>query len=237
VQRARVVRGIPAVYVDVQLEPVRMPDGDIWRSYFASRLAWSDDAVAVRRGLNWMSRETGRERIESPEWVEIIDPFGTITCYAFGLPFHRRASSSWLDTLLIVEGEERRRFQFAIALDENYPLRKAMGLMTAGRTSIMTLPTEPGISRGWFLHLGAKNIVATHVERLLSTANDATGIRVRLLETEGRDTQTTLAAFRPFTAARTTDFRGNSTGVLSMLDGRAQFDIAAHQWIQIEAEW
>jgi len=230
----RIARGMPAVFVDVELEPQRLPEGDIWRSYYASRLAWTDEAAAVRRGGHWMGHETGRERIESPEWVQIDDGIGTITCFGLGLPYHRRSSPNWLDTLLAVAGEDRRRFQFALALDENYPLRTALGLLTAGQARILTLSTEPSSSRGWFLHVGAKNIVATHIEPLV---DQAAGLRIRLLETEGRDTHTTLDAFRPFRAARATDFRGHSTGVLSMVDGRVEFDIGAHRWIQIEAEW
>lgn len=264
IQRVRIARGMPAVFVDVELDPQRMPEGDIWRSYFASRLAWTDEAAAVRRGGHWMGHETGRERIESPEWVQIDDGIGTITCFGQGLPYHRRASPNWLDTLLFVAGEDRRRFQFALALDETYPSRATLGLLTAGHAPIMALPTEPNSSRGWFLHVGAKNIVATHIEPLtegetvggLSEADHGlrlkaasasetpptsdsvrTGIRLRLLETEGRDTHTTLEAFRPLRIARTTDFRGNSTGVLSMVDGRVEFHIGAHRWIQIEAEW
>jgi alpha-mannosidase len=233
-QRVRIARGMPAVFVEIDLDPQRMPEGDIWRSYFASRLAWSDEAAAVRRGGHWMSHETGRERIESPEWVQISDGNGTITCFGLGLPYHRRSSPSWLDTLLIVAGEDRRRFHFALSLDEAYPLRTSLGLLTAGQAPIMELPTDPSSSRGWFLHVGAKNIVATHIEPL---ANLPAGVRIRLLETEGRDTRTTLDAFRPISAARITDFRGHSTGVLSIVDGRVEIDIGAYRWMQIEAEW
>jgi alpha-mannosidase len=233
-QRVRIARGLPAVFVDVELEPHQLPEGDIWRSYFASRLAWTDDAITVRRGGNWTGHETGRERIESSEWIEINDGVGTVTCLAFGLPYHRRASPNWLDTLLVVAGEEKRRFQFAIALDEAYPLRTALGLMTAGLPKSWSMPAEPTSSRGWFLHVGAKNIVATHIERL---AGSPEGVRVRLLETEGRETHTGLTGYRNFTAARTSDFRGNSTRVLSVSDGRVEFDIKPYQWIQIETEW
>lgn len=233
-QCVRVARGISAVFVDVELTPENPPDGDLWRCYFASRLAWADDAIAVRRGSHWMSLETGRERIESPEWVEIVDGFGTITCFSLGLPYHRRASPNWLDTILIAEGEQRHRFQFALAIDENYPARTALALLTSGQSSAVTMPAPPPISRGWFLHLGAKNVVVTHLDRLPAPRN---GIRVRLLETEGRETQTSLTAFQPFTSANTTDFRGNPTGVLSILDGRAEFRIPAHSFLQIEAEW
>jgi alpha-mannosidase len=233
-QRVRIARGMPAVFVDVSLEPHRRPDGDLWRSYYASRLACADDAITVRRGGHWMGYETGRERIESPEWVEITDTTGPITCLAFGLPYHRRASPSWLDTLLVVAGEEGRQFKFALAVDETYPLHAALGLATSSQAPLMTLPTEPPASRGWFLHIGARNVVATHLERMAGTPER---LRVRVLETEGRATTTTLTAFRAFTAAQITDFRGNSTAVLSVSNGRIEFDVEPHAWIQIEAEW
>jgi hypothetical protein len=46
-----------------------------------------------------------------------------------------------------------------------------------------------------------------------------------------------LAGFRPFRAARSTDFRGNAIEVLSVSDGSVHVDIGPYRWIQIEAEW
>ena len=57
-QAVRLVRGLPAAIVDVELDSQRLPEGDIWSSYFASRLAWSDDALSVRRGVEWIGRTT-----------------------------------------------------------------------------------------------------------------------------------------------------------------------------------
>jgi alpha-mannosidase len=232
-QRVRIARGLSAVMVEIELDPQRELSTDLWRSYFASRLACSGDAIAVRRGRHWLADGTAREKIESPEWVEINDGIGTVTVLALGLPFHRRATAAWLDTLLLVAGETQRRFQFAIAIDEPYPSRAAFNLLTVGQTPFVTLPESSNASRGWFLHIGARNVVMTHLEPL----TEAAGLRVRLLETEGRDVEATFSAFRPFRTARTTDFRGNSTGVLSASDGGVGFQLAAHRWIQIEAEW
>jgi alpha-mannosidase len=234
IQTMRVVRGLGVAIVDVQLDPARLPDGDAWCSYFASRIAWSDDALALRRGVQWTAREIARERIESPEWVEINDGIGTVTCFALGLPYHRQAGPTWLDTLLVVAGEKRRRFQFALGIDVQYPTQTALGLVTASRPLTFELPSPLKFPSGWFLHIGAKNVLITHVEPLTAPR---TGIRLRLLETMGRETRTTLAAFRPFHDAQTTDFRGQPTGVLSITGGRAEFEIGADRWIQIEAEW
>jgi alpha-mannosidase len=233
-QRVRAVRGVPAAIVDVELDPQHLPAGDIWKSYFASRLAWSEEALAIRCGKNWGGIETARERIESSEWVEIDDGIGKIICFPLGLPFHRMAGPQWLDTLLVAAGEECRRFQFAIGIDQSYPTHASVSLLSSCDPYICMSPGPLSTPRGWFLHIGAKNVLCTHIEPL---AGSAAGVRVRLLETEGRDTQTTLSAFRPLKAAWASDFRGNRTDVLSIADGNAQIDIGPDGWVQIEAEW
>jgi alpha-mannosidase len=253
-QKVRTARGLPAVIVDVELLPERLPHGDIWRSYFGSRLAWKDETLSMRRGHEWRARHAIRQCIESPEWVELSDGVETITCFACGLPFHRRAADTWLDTLLVVAGEERRRFQFALALDEPQPAKAALVLQTCCAPPLAALPSAPSAPQGWLLHVGAKNVLITHIEPLgvedisgadhfrVGGVSDAApaapcGLRLRLLETEGRETQSSVAAFRSLAHARITDFRGNQAAVLSVADGRAQFDIGPYCWIQIEAEW
>ncbi len=232
-QRVRVIRGVQPILVDVEIEPQQLPDGDLWKSYFASRLAWLDDALDIRRGSEWGARPTTREQIESPEWIEIDDAIGRITCFGMGLPYHRRAAPNWMDTLLIVAGEDRRHFQFALGLEAAHPSQVAAGLLTHGVPYLAELPNAQQSPRGWFLHVGAKNAIITHVEPLISETN---GVRVRVLETEGKDARTSLTAFRPIQMARITDFRGNPLEVLSVDEGAAKFDLGPHRWIQIEAE-
>jgi hypothetical protein len=233
-QRISAVRGIQPMLVDIELESQRLPTGSVWKSYFASRIAWVDDALDIRRGADWGARATTREFIESPEWVEIDDVTGRITCFAMGLPYHRRAAPNWLDTLLIASGEDRRRFQFAIGLDIKTPTLTAVSLLTSGRPIVAELPGASSAPHGWFIHVGAKNVLLTHIEAL---TEPAAGLRIRILEIDGRDAHTKLSAFRPFTTARRTDFRGNSLEVLSVIDGAAQIDLGPHRWVQVEAEW
>lgn len=233
-QRVCAVRGFPAIIVEIELEPEVFPDGDIWKSYLASRLAWSEEALSIRCGNRWSGRETTRERIESCEWIEVDDAIGRVTCFALGLPLHRVAGPRWLDTLLLVAGEERRRFQFAIGLDRDYPTHVALGLLTGVDPYLCAAPHPLSSPNGWFLHVDAKNVLCTYIE---SPPDAAGAIRLRLLETEGRETQTTVSAFRPFRTAWMTDFRGNRADVLSVSKGRVQLDLGAHAWVQIEAEW
>jgi alpha-mannosidase len=233
-QTARLVRALPAAIIDIQLDCVKLPTGDRWNSYFASRLAWSDEAVTFRRGVQWTARETTRQRIESSEWVEVSSGEQNIVCLALGLPYHRRAAPTWLDTLLVPADEDRRHFQFALALDSVYPTQAALALATAGRPVFAMLRGPLPAARGWFLHVSARNMLLTSCEPL---GGERAGIRCRLLETEGRHAEFAISAFRPFRTARTTDFRGNPKSVLSVVDGQVRLDIGPHRWMQIEAEW
>ena len=233
-QTARVARGFPAVIVDVQLAPERPVTGDMWSSYFASRLVWLDEAAVLRRGAQWLARDVTHERVESTEWVEISADAGTIVCFGLGLPFHRHTEPIWLDTLLLTAGEEERRFQFALALDCPYPTQNALAMLTAGTPSLADLPYRLAQPRGWFVHVGARNVLVTHLTAL---GGEREGIRCRVLETEGRGIDTMLSTFRPFRAARFTNFRGEPNEVLSVVDGAVRFDLGEHQWRQIEAEW
>jgi alpha-mannosidase len=227
-------RGQSAVLVDVTLDLERPPDGAPRNSYFASRLVWRGDALGVRRGIDWTGRTTSREWIESPEWVEIDDGVGRITCFALGLPLHRLASSTRLDTLLAVAGRARQRFQLAIGLDCPYATQSALALLTSGQPAIVKALVGPSPPRGWFLHATARNVVVTHIAPLIAPRS---GLAIRLLETEGRDAQVALAAFRPIRAAQFSDFRGQPSELISVDGGAAHFDIGSHHWVQVQVEF
>ena len=115
-----------------------------------------------------------------------------------------------------------------------YPMQTALALTTSGASLPAKFAGSLNESRGWFLHVGAKNLLITHLELL---DGNRSGIRCRILETEGREVETSFAAYRPFRAARSTDFRANDNEVLSIVDGQVILAVGPHRWIQLEAEW
>jgi hypothetical protein len=234
VQTTRLPRSLPAVILDIHLDLVRHPDGALRDSYYASRLVWRGDALGVRKGVDWIGSETGRQWIESSEWVEITEASGTITCFALGLPLHRLVSPTRLDTLLAVAGEKRQRFQMAVGPDCAYPTQTALALLSAGEPAVIRSVSAPPASRGWFLHASAKNVLVTHIAPL---AAPRSGLRLRLLETEGRDAEVEIATIRPIRSAQITDFRGEPTEVVSVAGGVARVGMSPGHWLQLEAEW
>ncbi|MFO0789301.1 MAG: hypothetical protein U0805_07585 [Pirellulales bacterium] len=262
-QRVRVVRGILPIIIEVELEPQQMPSGNPWKSYFASRIAWVDEALAIRRGTNWAGRETEREQIESPEWVEIDDVIGRVHLLRDGpaVPSPRRPQLARHPAL------HRRRIGPPLPLRPRPRYEKPR----ASRSSPVGLrPTVHRRNAG--RPIGPPRLVsprrrqerAHHARRTSLFKPPATtddpesptapgsaggstepptasttpiGIRARLYETDGRDTRTTLTAFRPFTSARLTDFRGNPIEVLSLSNGAAEIDLPPYRYLQVEAEW
>ncbi len=102
-----------------------------------------------------------------------------------------------LDTLLVVRGETARRFALAIGVDVPHPGRRGNGAVGIRRSSISTTGPPPRNPSGWFFHVGAKNIVATHWEPLFDESGEAAeaapngspaikGFRTRLLEISGQ---------------------------------------------------
>ena len=226
--------GLPAVILDIHLDLLRHPDGALRDSYYASRLVWRGDALGVRKGVDWIGSETGRQWIESSESVEITEASGTITCFALGLPLHRLVSPTRLDTLLAVAGEKRQRFQLAVGPDCAYPTQTALALLSQGEPAIIRSVSAPPAPRGWFLHTSAKNVLITHIALL---AAPRSGLRLRLLETEGRDAEVEIATIRPIHSAQITDFRGEPTEVVSVAGGVARVGMSPGHWLQLEAEW
>ena len=234
-QQVRVWRGRRAVELDIELfDIVRMPEGDPWSNYFASRFAWNDPAASLTRSVLGQAQSFHGERIESPHYLEIASEDERTTILMHGLPFHRKIDMRMLDSILIVAGEQQTRFRFTIAIDALYPMEAALDAMTPPSVVATTSgPPRTGNS-GWFFHISARNVQITRIMNLMAvpvddvdsdadnedggTAHDVeaaagetgTGFALRLVETEGRQRQVRLQCFRTPSTARQRDFLGRT---------------------------
>jgi hypothetical protein len=88
----------------------------------------------------------------------------------------------------------------------------------------------------WFFHVDAKNVIATHWSPLVEGGR-CVGFRTRLLETLGRPAKARIAALHPIATAREVDFRGQPIYDLPTENGSAIAELAAGQWLDLEARW
>lgn len=247
-QVIRVWRARPIVEIDIELSDLKVPDGDPWNNYFASRFAWSDTTSAVTRSIFHSAQGFGSERFETSDYVEAASESERLTIVPHGLPYHRKTGDRMVDSLLVVAGETCRHFRFTVAVDAAFPLEAAWN----ATTPLAVVPTEVGPPRvgnqGWFLHLNARNVQLTRVLTLkdqdndsLATGNSDTlplpagpGFAVRLLETEGRSSRVTLQTFRQPIYARKRDFLGQTLTELVLEGDAVLIDVQAYEIVDVE---
>ena len=248
-QTIRVWRARPVVEIDIELNDLKLPDGDPWNNYFASRFAWNDGTSAVTRSVFHAAQGFAGERFETSDYIEAASESERLTIIPHGLPYHRKTSPRMVDSLLIVGGETKRRFQFTLAIDAPFPLEAAWNATTPAAV----VPTELGPPRagttGWFFHLDARNVQLTRVLPLITphasaetSSNDddytalitGPGFAVRLIETEGRAKRVRLRTFRQPLHARKRDFVGSTLYELTLEGDSVLIDIAAYEIAEVE---
>lgn len=242
-QTARMLAGSRVLELAFELDIDEEPRADPWNSYYAVRFAWPDEATEVWRGVGLLRQKTELQRFEAPEYVQLDSGSGILSILTGGLPFHRRSDARMLDTLLVARGESARQFKLAIGVDLPQVAASAVERLSPATTLLVNGPPASAPS-GWFFHVGAKNLVATHWEPLLADAADESaetgcikGFRVRLLETAGQSGRTSLRAFRNVAVARQVDFLGQTLLTLGVEGDKISVDYGAAEWIEIEALW
>lgn len=173
-QTFRVWRGRPFLEMDIELLGVRrIPEGDPWSCFYGSRFAWNDSTAALSQSVFGAAQPVHMQRIESPDYLEIASEESRTTILPMGLPFHRKTGPRMVDSILVVDGEPERRFQFVIAIDQNYPQQAARDALTP----VVPVSTETGPPRagetGWFYHLDSRCVQVSRVLGLMSEPVDS----------------------------------------------------------------
>jgi alpha-mannosidase len=165
--------------------------GNPWLTYFGSRFAWDSETAVVTRSVMGQAAGFRAERFESPDYVEVSDEQHRALICSLGRAYHRRSGPRMLDSLLIVEGESSRTFEFVIEFDQIYPLRTVSDVMT----SPFILETQgriPSLESSWILGLSARNVELVRTDSQPPTSDTPTELRMLLLETEGSACQCSI---------------------------------------------
>ncbi len=232
-QVTRVVRGRPNVDVEIELDLKKTPSGDPWTNYIGCRFAWKHTTASLTGSMQQGAHAVGNQRMEAPQYLEIADDEFRTTISTPGYPFHRKTGDRMIDTLLITEGDTKRKFQFSIAVDSKYPMQAHLDSFSEP----LVIPTETappdGGRQGWLFYVGAANVLLT---RILPTSRNSekSGFTVRLLETEGRTKTFPLKCFRTPQIARQVDFQGETVHSLEVQDDQVMVEIAPYEICDVE---
>ena len=263
-QTVRLYRGRPYVEIDIELEPIQTPKHDPWTNYYALRFAWNDITASLTRSVMETAQPFQGERFESPWYFEIADEEERTTILTQGLPYHRKTGPRMLDTLLIVEGETAKHFQFAVAVNVDYPMQAARDITSDCIILSTSTPPQMGME-GWFFHLSTRNVqivkllplMAERVEvkpsdelfeddhssttisseEIVPTPMPDQGFAIRLQETEGRAVHTLLRCFKQPTYVRHRDFEGRTIKTCQLQGSDVVLDLGPFEIAELELRW
>jgi alpha-mannosidase len=239
VQRVSVYRGSALVRVELEITAEKLPEGDPWSNYYCCRFAWKNEEAALSGSLQEGTHLLTNIRCEAPHCIEIADQRYRTSLHFPGLPFHRKVGDRMLDTLLIVEGETARRFEFTIQLDDPFPL--ATTWRSFAPPAVIPLAQAPpgGVQSGWLFHVDAPNVL---LKRLMPLPPNEAGDRsggfvIRLQETEGLHKSIYVRCFATPSHARQLDFRGETIGTIPIENDAMRIEIAAYEVCDVEVRY
>jgi hypothetical protein len=126
--------------------------------------------------------QTAHTRPVTPDFLDIkLGRQGT-TLFTGGLPFHQRQGARMVDVILVPEAEEGKVFELGLAIDRDYPMQTALGMISP----VAVVPTTKGPPHigptGWLFHLDSPNLLLLN---LRPTDDGQRSFIATLLETSG----------------------------------------------------
>ncbi|HKB01811.1 MAG TPA: hypothetical protein VKD90_06305 [Gemmataceae bacterium] len=224
----------PVLDVRIELEPRHPPAGYPWHAYYGARFAWRDDRAALLRGVNGLAMPTGHTRPVSPDFVEVKLGRPGTTILTGGLPFHQRQGQRMLDVILVPEGERAKVFDLGLALDRDYPMQAAVGMISP----VAVVPTPKGPPHigptGWLFHVDSRNLLFIN---LRPAADGSRGFVVTFLETSGVHGGTAeLRCVRDPVGAVMVDGDDHPTTGLTVVGDAIRLEFAAGELFRVKVD-
>jgi hypothetical protein len=233
-QRFRAWIGRPTLELRIEIQPTRPPHGYPWHAYFGCRFAWRDERLTLLRGALGTSYVTSHTRPETPDFLELRQGRQSTAIFPGGLPFHQRNGNRMLDVILIPEGERATAFELGIALDREYPMQTALGLVTPAPVISIDRGPPPVGATGWLFHLDAPDLMLTTIR---PAADGADAVTARLLECGFGGGSAQLRCVRDPRRAFLVDARGQILSDLSIEGDAVNLDIPRNELAHIRIEF
>ena len=224
----------PLLDLRIEIEPKHLPTGYPWHAYYGARFAWRDERSALLRGINGLAMQTTHSRPVSPDFVEIKLGRPGTTILTGGLPFHQRQGNRMLDVILIPEGEQTRAFDLGLALDRDYPMQAAVGMISP-LAVVSTTKGPPHIGpSGWLFHVDSPNLLLIN---LRPVADGSRGFIATFIETSGlHGGSAELRCVRDPVGAVLVDGDDQATTGLTVVGDAVRLEYAAGELFRVKVD-
>ena len=210
--------------------------GPVWNNYLCSRIALPDKELTWSRSDHESRVPIANDKIIAPQFIEIVQQkHSKLTLLSGGLPFHRRTVDRKLDTLLVVEREQERKFEFAITIDSPTSAAAAKAYLSP---TVVLPPESPYAKRnGWIFSLSCKNVMVMRLQPKYGENGNTVGVVMRLMETEGRSGELKIRFPFPLQSASKTNFLGEKISNLDLEGDQITCNFCENQYFQLECSW
>lgn len=238
-QTTSVERNSPRLKIGIQFDDVaETPKGNPWMTYYAAKIAWDNEAASIVRSCLGQAAGFRMERFEAPDYIEVADHDSRLLILPHGRPYHRRSGHRMLDSLMLVEGEDSRSFEFTLEFDQRFPMRSATEILAPPVQKETSGTIPKAASSSWILGLTAKNVVAAR-SRVLTENTGPSGTLVAsvillLQETEGRSARCQIRTARPPKSARLRKATGETIQELEISDSGVTVEFSRFQLKEVE---
>ncbi len=205
-QRVELIPGLPLARIEIDVSLASPSSGASLENHLACRFAWNEnDDIELRRSLQSQSIATERTLFTAPHSITLCHGGKSatetdITILTGGLPWHVRSSPHVIDSLLLAGDGVRGTFCLAVGVGLARPWNLALDLLASG-----VIDATPPTPRGPTTASG--NVRLTWQGPVLDGGR-AVGVRVGLLESEGRSGDVTVDWGFEVAAARVCDAVG-----------------------------
>lgn len=215
-QTMRVIRGVAEIQFQLELEPLVSFQDNV-NHYLCNRIAWKEESSSIAANAVDSRQPVTQEWFHATRYINVGDE-KSFTLLTGGLPYHRRATRSMLDSVLMMKGERCTQFAFSILINQRYPHAASLGQALRDVQIPVKESNSPGTPSDWLFHIGSKNVLVTGLEPCHHA--DTSGVRLTLLETEGRKADLKIRSHRTLMSAQQIDFNGQTKQTLEVSDGR-----------------
>ncbi len=158
----RLQRGSRWLQIETTLRPTPQLqlDDNPWRSHVAWRSAFSSESSTLSLPLrDKLYRITHSKQFDSPAGVLVDEVDRTTLIHTAGYPAHQPSGNRFLDSLILVRGEQQLTSTLAVGFDVPSPLvaLRAQGLPPLS----LAVDRCPTAATGWLLHCGTPDILVT----------------------------------------------------------------------------
>jgi hypothetical protein len=236
-QTVELLPDLPLARLDLQVALAAPLAGNVLEHHAACRFAWNEnDDLDLRRGLHDQGVVSERTLLTAPHFLSLRShghqgqggEGDEITILSGGLPWHLRSSPHILDCLLLAGDATKGSFSLAVGLGLARPWDAALDLVANGG-----IPSSASSAAG--PRTSATNLRITWQGPLLENGQPI-GVRVGLVESEGRSGDVTVDWGFDIAATRIGDALGKPIGGQEVtLAGRSTTTyLRRYGWLQLD---